>query len=80
MNSFPHKKQLSTSAGDLINIKDLIISTSTGPAIGNSEAQTAAATVVDSTLIGACAKRESRKRSRILASYHIYQHAMKQMA
>lgn len=48
---------MNTSAGDIIYIKDLIISAAAGPAVRNSKAQAAAATVVDSTEIGACTKK-----------------------
>lgn len=47
---------LSTFAGDIIDIEDLIVSTATGPAVRNSKAQTATATVVNSTRIGAYKK------------------------
>lgn len=40
-------------AGDIIDIQDLIVSAATGPAVRNSEAQTAAAAIVNSTHIGA---------------------------
>lgn len=55
-------KQLSTSAGDVVDIKDLIVSAATGPSVRNGEAQTAAAAVVYSASIGAC-KRETKKKT-----------------
>lgn len=47
-------EQLSTFAGDIINIQDLVIGTATGPAVRNGKAQTATATIVNSAHIGAC--------------------------
>lgn len=61
-------KLLSTFAGDIIDIQDLIISTATGPAVRNSKAQTATAAVVDSTRIGAYKKTQTKKKGRILLS------------
>lgn len=54
-------KQICTFAGDIINIKDLIISTAAGPAVRNCEAQTATATVVSSTHIGAYAEENPKE-------------------
>lgn len=59
--NLPLLKLLSTFAGDIIHIQDLIVSTGTGPAIRDSKAQTAATTVVSSTCVGACTK--SKKKS-----------------
>lgn len=50
-------EQLSTFAGDIINIQDLVIGAATGPAVRDGKAQTAAATIVNPTHIGACTKK-----------------------
>ncbi len=56
--TFLRVKLLSTFAGDIIDIQDLIVSTAAGPAVRNSKAQTAAATIVNSTRIGTYKKRQ----------------------
>lgn len=54
-------EQLSTFAGDIINIQDLVIGAATGPAVRDGKAQTAAAAIVNPTHIGACTKRRTKK-------------------
>lgn len=59
-------KLLSTFAGDIVDIQDLIISTATGPSVRNSKAQTAAATVINSTGVGAYMKRPTKREIEII--------------
>lgn len=44
---------LSTFTGDIVSVQDLVVGTATGPAVGDSEAQAAAAAVGKSTCVGA---------------------------
>lgn len=67
---FPHGalvKLISTFAGDIIDIQDLIVSTAAGPAVRNSKAQTATATIGNSTGIGAYMKRREDSQINTLA-------------
>ena len=63
-------KQLSTFAGDIIDIQDLIVSTAAGPAVRDREAQAAAAAVVHSTRVGAFRQRQTKDTDWIQQPQH----------
>lgn len=52
-NSFLLVELLSTFAGDIVSIQDLIVGAAAGPAVRDGEAQAATAAIVNATGVGA---------------------------
>lgn len=50
---FSTSKALSTFAGDIIGVQDLVVGTAAGPALRDGQAQAAAAAIVNPTDVGA---------------------------